>query len=186
MKIYKFNESLSHKNNIDNVLNAIQLFQCSIVELLDDGYHYYFKFDNISSERVVINIGDKEQQIFTYDNLEFLSKNLDIAYKMHDYKKSDIEIGYITFYLVSTIKVPEIFKGRDYDVFYKNSSTLGKIKDKIEVVNKFDNIISELDKEIKYYLSRIPYNTEDLLYNHKTPPEGGLISTVMVEIKIKL
>lgn len=186
MRIFRFNESdLSHKDSRDNVLKAIQLFQCSIVELLDERYYYYFKFDSNNNKRVVIDIGYKNEQIFTYDDLEFLSKNLDTAYEMHD-KKGDVEIKYITFYLVSKIKVPEFFKGRDHDFFYKNSFTLEQIKDKIEVVNKFDNIITELDKDIKYYISRIPYNLENILYNHKTPPEGGLISTVMVEIKIKL
>lgn len=189
MKIYRFNrfnESTS-SNKIDDVLMAIQLFNDTILELLDKGYYYYFKFDTVNGKRVVIDIDNKKQeQIFNYDDIEFLSKNLDLAYDMHDYKKSDIEIGYINFYLVSTIEVPKILKRIDYDVFYKHSFTFKQVKDKLEILNKFDNTITELDEEIKYYMSRIPYSIESILYNDKTPAEGGLVTKVMVEIKIKL
>lgn len=191
MKIYNFNSfNESNSDKIDGVLMAIQLFNDSILELLDDGYYYYFKFDTVNNDRVAIDVDKVNyligEETFTYEDFDFLSKNLDIAYKMHDYKKSNIEIGYINFYLVSTIEVPAFFKRNDYDIFYKNSFTLEQMNSKLEILNKFNNTISELDENIKYYMSRLPYNVESILYNHKTPPEGGLTSTVMVEIKLKL
>jgi len=185
MKIKKFNES-NDNNNIEDVIRLIKLFNDNLVELFDEGYYYYFKFDSGDdsyTKRIVI---DNEQK-FTYKDIEFLSKNLERSHSMHDNEKKYTDIFRVNFYLVTNIQVIDILNGKER-LFNKESIKLEEIKNKIEKLNSFYDEVYELNDEILYYMSRIPsnYKVNYVGFDNIYPPEGGIKSKVMVEIKIDL